>query len=612
MKKNKNGLFFSPWLAAPLLMMALLVIVVLIYAGGRDATAKAGKISLMPDGLVSAKFSGEDSESGYVIAYDGKNEKSAYLSENTGLVLDNMRLKYRYLDLAEERFSAGTTELLLLCTGNLSLLGDAFEDFVYWLDRGNMIWCCMPEFSPEFTVISHLIGITAANGTYTDSVNDIIFTDDIVPGLENLDLTGLKLGDTAMNVSLESTCNVSIRDTASGVPLLWELETKDRHVSVMNNNLLYERNTINGIITHLIARHRDFTVWPVMNALLVYIDDFPAPQPEGYDERLKKQFGYDTQGFYMNVWWPDMKSIAQKFGIRYTGVFVETYNDNMTPPLERGVAGTLLRYYGADLISTGGEIALHGYNHQPLIPEGYPNEDDYKGWPSEENMTAATKELVKYAEGIFPELKFTSYVPPSNLLSEEGSAVLRKTLPELRVLSGLYYVYQGNTSYRTDFEALPDGTINVPRITAGYSMEAYEKLRLYNSLFDIGVFSHFIHPDDVLDDERGAALGWTAMKEDFTASMENITELYPMLRGMTATTAGAAVQRNQTAQPVVTVSDTEADIVIEGFFDRCWIALCTDREIASVDGGTLYGISGDYYWIDCENENVTVYFGGQR
>lgn len=34
--------------------------------------------------------------------------------------------------------------------------------------------------------------------------------------------------------------------------------------------------------------------------------------------------------------------------------------------------------YGHDLLNMGGEMGLHGYNHQPLVPPGYQDhEPDY-------------------------------------------------------------------------------------------------------------------------------------------------------------------------------------------------------------------------------------------
>ena len=81
-----------------------------------------------------------------------------------------------------------------------------------------------------------------------------------------------------------------------------------------------------------------------------------------------------------------MKSLTQRYGLRYTGVLIERYSDKVEPPFEPGAfEPSLFRFYGSELLQSGGEIGLHGFNHMPLSPPGFPYKDeDYKTWPSSE------------------------------------------------------------------------------------------------------------------------------------------------------------------------------------------------------------------------------------
>ena len=36
--------------------------------------------------------------------------------------------------------------------------------------------------------------------------------------------------------------------------------------------------------------------------------------------------------FLRYVWWPDMLELSSKYGVIYTGQFMLTYNDILTPP----------------------------------------------------------------------------------------------------------------------------------------------------------------------------------------------------------------------------------------------------------------------------------------
>lgn len=127
--------------------------------------------------------------------------------------------------------------------------------------------------------------------------------------------------------------------------------------------------------------------------------------------------------------------------------------------------------------------------------------------PARENMRLAVAELLRYGKSFLPSASFTTYVPPSNYLSEEGQQVVLRTVPTVTTISGLYLPEMGVNALVQEFEEEEDGSISVPRITSGFAMDGYNELVAAHELMLHGVFSHFIHPDDVLDDDgRGSGL----------------------------------------------------------------------------------------------------------
>lgn len=604
-EKKREGSLFSPWLFLPVAVLILLVVFVLSYGKGRGLEVHKNDIGLVTDEYV-APYCGADSGSGIVVVYDGWSKSSRKIAGFVEGEMDVLRLSYRKWDLRSETMDFAECEHMFFCSYSLESFDRKYSDFVAWLETGDFVWLCPPNNDTRFSEVKGLLGIERSGSDYIERFSDIVFVDDIIPGMKGVTTDGLGMNDSCLKVALKKDCKVSIKEAETKNPLLWDYKTEDRYVTMVNADFFSEKNINNGLMAHVIVKHLDHTVWPIVNSMLIYIDDFPAPQPEGFDERLKDQFGYDTQSFFMNVWWPQMKKMAENYKLKYTGVFVETYSDNMTPPFERGIAEILSRYYGSELINEGGEIAYHGYNHQPLIPEGYPNTDDYLGWPSAENMKIASEGLVSYAKEIFPELTFTSYVPPSNYLSDEGYEVAKEVFKDLKVISGVYYDYEDGTSYHGDYVENSDGIINVPRITSGFSMEAFDEMRLYSSLFDIGVVSHFIHPDDVLDEERGALLGWNAMYESLYGALGKVESLYPDLRPMTATSGGGAVQRFQRVGLNVTDDGDSIKISLTNRYDDVWLAFYSDDEVVSVEGGKINKITDSYYWICCDSDSVIL------
>lgn len=620
-ERFKRKEFSNLIVLVPIAAFVALVFIVLSFARGRAIPKSSFETPLLakPQANTTVEqngeyylFCGESDESATIIAFDGASSDSVKRAAAVSNSLDTLRLDYRFVDISASDVDWDNCETLFLCFPDLDRFSTPqFHAFITWLETGDFFWCAGFETSDRFRILYRLLGITSCKADDYVVCQSFIFEDDILPGLEGVQLFNEDMSDTFLPISLQEECEVHIIDADTGVPILWTFRGEKNIATVFNSSMFYERNIMNGLLNHAVAKHRDITVWPIINSLLIYIDDFPAPQPEGFDERLKEQFGYNTQSFFMNVWWPDMKKVANRYGLLYTGVFVETYNDNMEPPFEKGVAGSLLRYYSSELISEGGEIALHGYNHQSLIPEGFPNTDGYAGWPSQQNMYLACCDLVDYVHDLLPEVSFSSYVPPSNYLSKEGYDALTSAVPKLRVISGLYYDYEDGTSYNGNFQENPDGIIDVPRISSGYSPSQFDVLRLYSSLFDLGVFSHFIHPDDVLDIERGALLGWTQLYADFGDLLDNVVNSYPQIRTMTATAGGGAVQRAQRVVPAfaktkVDDASSMVSIDLDGFIDVAWLGVCLGEEIVSVEGGEAFRIGDDYWWVRADQPQVRL------
>jgi hypothetical protein len=223
-------------------------------------------------------------------------------------------------------------------------------------------------------------------------------------------------------------------------------------------------------------------------------------------------------------------------------------------------------------------------------------------------MAAAIAELVRYGSSFLPEAEFTSYVPPSNYLSAEGQRVLLETVPQMRTLSGLYLNEVGVNALVQEFREEADGSTSVPRISSGFSPDEYNQYVIAHELALHGVFSHFIHPDDVLDPERGALIGWQGMFESFTQMLSNIESVYAPLRYSTASEGAAAVQRYDRATVVRTWNQdrTQLTLTLSPFYDELWLALRARDVPASVTGGELFAIADGLYWVRADQATVTM------
>ena len=165
----------------------------------------------------------------------------------------------------------------------------------------------------------------------------------------------------------------------------------------------------------------------MINASTFYIDDFPSPVPGGNSTYIQEDYGMSIEEFYTQVWWNQIYELAEKYNIRYTGLVIENYSDQVEGPFPRNRDTQRFQYFGNMLLRQGGEIGYHGYNHMPLCLVGFDYQGDYDSynlWESYEDMAEAMRELHAFCTELFPEESFRVYVPPSNILSEEGRKML--------------------------------------------------------------------------------------------------------------------------------------------------------------------------------------------
>ena len=84
----------------------------------------------------------------------------------------------------------------------------------------------------------------------------------------------------------------------------------------------------------------------------------------------------------------------------------------------------------------------------------------------------------------------------------------------------------------------------------------YEKLSYLSALGLYGVFSHFIHPDDLFDEERGRGQTWDVLFDSYSEMIGEIHASYPFLRSLSVSEAADALFVCQEATPLWTIRRT--------------------------------------------------------
>ncbi len=534
------------------------------------------------------------------------------VKEQFDQILLDMKIAHRDVDIATDGVDAipslTSFDRVILLMPSLDGLGTHLTDIMSWVSAGGSLMLAMPpDNSSYLQVIAPKLGIESAGYAYVTAESIVPSEDFMLGGGERYEFSDPF--DSSLSVSLRDTARVWATTGNAGVPLIWSNECGSGRTVVCNIGI-YDK-VMCGFYAAAISLLDDATAYPVINSAVFYLDDFPSPVPSGDGTYIKRDYGLSIADFYVKVWWPDLQKLAQKYDIRYTGVMIENYENavNQAEPA-RQPDTTQFRYFGGMLLQMGGELGFHGYNHQPLAlwDTDYGTLYDYKTWKNKETLVASLNELIAFQDDVLPNAHGSVYVPPSNILSVRARKLIGADVPRIKTIASTYFEDGTDLPYVQEFGVASDGIVEQPRIVSGSMVDnPYMRLAAMSELNMHYVSTHFMHPDDLLDPDRGARQGWEVYKGGLTDYLDWLTKSAPDLRRQTGSECSGAIQRFSS----VTVSvDTGADawtLNLGNFHDEAWLMFrANNGEPGAVAGGEITHLTGDLYLVKATDKTVTI------
>ena len=500
----------------------------------------------------------------------------------------------------------GCTDLIL-CLPSLASAGIAPEPIMNWVESGgNIVFAGGLEEGEAPAPWNELLGVKNADEAVNTRAESMRLVSQLLAGGMDMEFSDEVLSCDILGVLLDEKCVIHATTADElAYPLLWERQYGDGLVLVCNADLM-DSKADRGIIAACYCRLCPAYVYPVINSAVYCIDDFPSVAPAGYDQNILSQYGYTINDFYANVWWPSMHNIAVQNDIVYSTFLIQCYSDDVDGPFNNTDSKPSAKYYARLLMEDGCEIGLHGYNHQPLVLDGYEFDEKnsgYQTWHSVDKMIEATKTAIAYAQSLSPEIEIQAYVAPSNVISQDTIEALTANIDSLRILAGIYI---GTPDQMVqEFEALDDGIVNVPRLTADMQMEDSEWWLQLNELNYHFVESNFIHPDDILDEDRSDGGDFKSMLEGYQRMVA-----WNRKQGLRARTISEAAGDVQRYCNLSITQKNEADrmsIHVDGLIDKAFLMLRTRDNIpGTVEGGAVTEIDKGCYLLEVDSEDVTI------
>lgn len=563
-------------------------------------------------GGIKEKNEGDDAlaRDRYLLVYDPTSSESLRLRLNIEKTLQQQKKSVKVIP-AREVIGQELNYNGIICTVSNWDNIKSMETFREYVRQGGKVYFLItPLPGSAFNNMASEVGFASFSNQAPSVTSGIKMLSNVLLGSKGREFNGLAFKNVSLTGILNGNANLHI-ESAAGVPLLWQTSYGQGTYVFYNGSNLTEREN-RGLITGILGLAQDQYVYPVVGIKTVCIDDFPAPIPEGNNEKISSEYQLSTSAFFRQVWWPDMLGSAQKYDIKYTGLIIETYSDNVRPPfnpeVNNGDNRNNLIVYGRELIKSGGELGVHGYNHQPLVLPGQLTEESYKVWANQADMASSITEVKRYIEDVFPGYKLKVYVPPSNILSPDGRKALVEGLPDLRVIASIYVGSGGSdASYLQDYRRSPDGILEMPRLSVDYSRSDTEDWSIYNGITYLGVFSHFVHPDNIFYEEN-ANKSWREMHTDFDSLLKMIKEKFGWLRGTTVSQGAEYFDDYLNLDYRVVVEPNGLRLISWGFRDEAYFVMRSSRKIKSAQGCRFETIGDNVYLLKISSPEVSIVF----
>ncbi len=306
---------------------------------------------------------------------------------------------------------------------------------------------------------------------------------------------------------------------------------------------VFENGEHQGLILQSFLAVRPLGMAGMAGIASFQLDDWPLPM---FDIAKAATGGTDT-AFYADRWWPDMKALLAKRGIPYTAYIVFNYNARVEEPFASGEffasLGQRPLALAREILESGNELGLHGYNHVSLTTR--PSGVNLAFWPDASAMDSALSATREEWSRLFGAWSLpVSYAAPNNIIDREGLAALARAFPAMRAASTLFASNTGEESVQ-DYGPDPGGSglFLMPRTSYGYLADAEHWSIASNSVAGLGLFNHFVHPDDVYDPERAKGRSWPELRDELERLLGLVEKHYPWLRWLRMRDAQPELER---------------------------------------------------------------------
>lgn len=417
--------------------------------------------------------------------------------------------KIPFSELTIDEFNKSTQILesikVLSVKNTLKLNNSAIKKILDFVANGGTL--VIPGFS-EDARMAYFYGLKTENTFEIDiKTKGIFFKTDFLPLVKGKRIQKSLTHYSLAKENFSNTIKVLVSaDSDKEFPVVIENNIGKGKVIYFNTGYELEKAD-RGLIFSSFLKGLEGIPYPVANVSTIFLDDFISPLYSTKLEPIKSEMDLSIIDFVTGPWWDDMQKMADELSIKYTAITVFDYRGVDKPPFLFGQWNSAFKKFKGkkvnasdwmceELLKEGHEMGFHGYNHISLL-----NSDWAKPEYMAISLNAVKKKWLISNLGKLP----TSYVPPSNYIDSIGMNQLASAMPSLKYMCSLYLGdYEDGGAREFDKEKWSSNFFNFPRISSGFIIEEEDQYNLQSLYLYSGIWTHFVHPDDVYQTKANA------------------------------------------------------------------------------------------------------------
>lgn len=366
-------------------------------------------------------------------------------------------------------------------------------------------------------------------------------------------------------------------------PILWRYHTGKNFVFAVNTDFFSSHMGL-GMLTAMLAETENYLIYPIVNAQSVICQNYPYLSNENTNQIAEKYY-YETQSLSQNVLWPDIISILDATGEKFSGMIAPKFEYSNT--LE-GVSSNTISYYYKQTEQVSGDLGISG----DQVESGNFYKEKLKFDTQMFKQKVPSYVFTIFSPGKMPENIYKPYLTSTkeNILSHIRTMIIDKENQSEPVIS--FY---------------NDDIISMATVNDGFSHDNDEDLYLKSIETALGYssvsldFTRVYYPSGKKDD-------WTRLTKNLSRFLDTYwTEFRKGFDQTTVSEADEKARRFLALDFQTFRQGNTINLSIDRFYKSAsFILKMPNGRITSITGGKFIKLENSVYVINASKKDVVL------